>query len=121
MSANLLSAMTTATEDSNIQSAREQALALRVRTFNAFTVMDCRKALIVCNGDSARAAEWLANGGWRTSKLISWGVDSLNEKIEKLVAVTGLSDSKCRMVLMNCAGNVELAKRKLQGLPALPD
>lgn len=84
-----------------------------------FGQMDCYRALYGCEGDLAAAAEHLATGAWMRSKLISWGWDGLTEKMKQMSILSGLSESACLPLLKNCNGNLELAMRKLAGLPAL--
>lgn len=96
------------------------AQELRKALGDAFSGLDCRRALAVSDGDLHKAAEWLTSGAWLTGKLINWNVSSLMVKALNLARETQHSDTACLAMLKNCAGNEELAKRKLAGLPALP-
>lgn len=87
----------------------------------AFPMMDVRKALYICEGDAARAAQYLVDGKWRTAKLISWDHASLDEKSGRLAAeFAGCSPAHVREVLMDCAGSETLARRVLSKQPPLP-
>ena len=85
-----------------------------------FNMMDCFRYLHAAKGDVADAAERLARGEWKTFKLVSWNWESLNAKCKAPAEQTGVSHQVCMETLQNCAGNEELAARKLAGLPALP-
>lgn len=86
---------------------------LRRITLNTFPVLDCKKALVQCNGNTDTAAEFLTDGKWRHAKSISWDYDSIEVKAKELAQQTTQNLSTCRYVLMNCAGNLELAFQKL--------
>jgi hypothetical protein len=101
---------------------QEQVRQVALQLYEAlgFSVMDCMLALHSSKGHVGAAAEYLASGKWMGAKLISWNWNSLHEKCAKLTSLTGLPDQLCLGVLKNCAGNLELAQRKLACLPALP-
>ena len=86
---------------------------LRCITLNAFSVLDCKKALFQCNLNANGAEKFLTDGKWRYAKLISWDYDSLEVKSKDLAQQTAQNLNTCRHVLMNCAGNFELALKKL--------
>lgn len=97
----------------------ERAPVLRAALHNAFSAMECKKALASCDNDIARAANWLVAGNWRAGKLITWNSESLKTKSQQLSDQLCRPVSECREVLMNCSGHMELALRRLKGLPAL--
>jgi hypothetical protein len=86
----------------------------------AFNILLCRKALKLNDEDPLKAAEWLANGHWRRTQLVSWNMDSLQEKAKRCAAELHIPEMKCLSCLMDCAGNESMAKRKLSGLPVIP-
>ena len=89
---------------------------LRRITLNAFPVLECKKALLSCNNNADKAAEFLTDGKWRYAKSISWDYDSLEAKSKELAQQTTQNLNTCRYVLMNCAGNLELALQKLSSV-----
>lgn len=98
-------------------SSLEQAQALRALTEDSFTMMDCKKALIMCDNNVNRAADWLTQGNWRAAKLISWNHASLDAKAAELHEQTAKPLAFCREVLMDCSGHLEFAKRRLLNQP----
>lgn len=99
--------------------AAELARRLNSRLGDAYSLMDCKRALACCDFDLARAADWLADGHWMGAKLVSWNHESLATKSQAVAQRTGASVERCLQLLKHCAGNEELAQRKLRGLPAL--
>ena len=85
----------------------------------AFSERDCATALFICQLDRKLAAEWLTDGKWMTQGSVSWNHESLREKAKNLGALTGEPEPRCTTVLQNCAGNQDLALRKLAGQPVL--
>lgn len=93
--------------------------ALRSALGEAYSIMDCKKALMFHEGDQAAAAQWLTDGGWLFGRMVSWDHASLREKTATLSTETGYTQAHCLNVLQNCAGHLDLARRKLKGLPVL--
>lgn len=111
------------TKDSTVDLENAEAVkaaAAFLREQLDYSMMECRKAIHVGRGNINEAAEYLASGAWMRSKLISWNWQSLSEKCDQLSAEMGLPETMCMPILKNCCGNLELAKRKLMCLPALP-
>lgn len=98
----------------------DQAATLRSALGDAFGILDCKRALMRADGDLAQAANWLASGQWLEGKLVSFDVASLEKKARDLATEVGKPPRDCFIVVRNCAGNVELAKRVLAGLPVWP-
>lgn len=95
---------------------------LRQALNNAFPVFECKKALAISKGNFEHAAEWLTDGRWRESKLVEWDVTNLNSALVMLkneFVTTPYSD--LRKTLLDCAGDLELTKRKLLKLPIIQD
>lgn len=84
-----------------------------LRALSGVSMMDCKKALVMHGGDFQAALRWLSEGHWRAGKLISWDQAALTANTARLQSATGRSASECREVLMNCAGNFEIAKARL--------
>lgn len=103
-----------ATNDDGTQDVLYHALG------GAFSRLDCRKAVLRFNHDLSVAADWLCEGGWATNRTVEWDQPSLDANAKQLQKVSGRDPERCMSVLKNCAGNVDLAARKLAGLPALP-
>lgn len=91
----------------------EPEKARTLRDLTGFPLMECKKAIHLCEGDLAAAKEWLASGGWRGGKLISWDYAALATKSGQLSEELKLSVEECREALMNAGGNLELAKGQL--------
>lgn len=93
---------------------QEQLLdKIRGLTLNSYTYFDYKKALLLCHNIPEDAAKYLTDGSWRSAKLISWNQASLDTKTKELETLTALNATQCRKVLMDCAGNFELARLKL--------
>lgn len=103
---------------SNSIAVKETAMLLH--NMLDFGVLQCKFALHISNGNVIEASEYLANGNWMSGKSISWNWNSLNKKCTELVTLTGKPEHQCMQILKNCNGNIDLAIRKLSGLPALP-
>ena len=95
------------------------ALALYEGLSQGFSYLDCRKALWSCDGDVARAAEWLTEGNWQHAKLVSWNMPRLQESARTLAAETRVAETECLRVLKNCGGSLVVARLKLTGQPVL--
>ena len=100
---------------------RQSAQALRAALDDAYGVLVCMKALMACGEDFRRAADWLADGHWLNGVLVEFDHASLTEKSQTLSLETAYPAAQCLSVLKHCAGNVNLARRKLAGLPALEE
>jgi len=98
-------------------SALQNAQALYALTDQAFSMMECKKALMSCDNDVSRAADWLVSGNWRAAKLISWNHVSLDSKAAQLHAQTRQPLAQCREVLMDCGGHLAIAQRRLLNQP----
>lgn len=99
---------------------RPIAQQLRAALEDTYSMMDCIKALHRTNGDMHQAAESLTDGSWRAGKLISWSRPyTLHEKAKVLAKEFDLSERHCHDVVMNCGGNIDLARRKLKKEPLL--
>lgn len=98
---------------------KSQSEDLRRRLQAAYTLMDCRRALAVSNGDCEAAARYLTDGGWMGAKLISWNHAGLAETAARLKHEFKTSEQDILKVLKHCAGNEELARRKLSRKPVL--
>ncbi len=109
--------MTQTTQQSSVFA---QAGTLRQALGNVFSLMDCKKALYSCDGDLHKAAEWLADGRWSTACLVSWNWEALHASTKLLSDETGACEADCLSMLKKCGGSIELARRKMAGLPALP-
>jgi hypothetical protein len=96
----------------------DPARALYEALGKTFSLLECRKALMR-HPDPVAAANWLTDGHWQAGRLVSWDHASLADKTRTLAAETGHSVHHCLTVLQNCVGSLELARRKLAGLPVL--
>jgi len=97
------------------------ALQLHDALGPGFGLQDCILSLYLAEGNVATAAEDLVSGICsRGQRSVSWNFESLAAACETLVERTGLPNSLCLERLKDCMGNMDLAERKLKGLPALP-
>lgn len=99
--------------------APERAQALRAALGEAYSVLQCRRALMTCGDDLARSAEWLTDGNWLKGVLVQFDNASLASKAQALSKETGRIPHDCLVILKHCAGNVDLARRKIAGKPAI--
>lgn len=97
----------------------QEALLLRQQLDDAYSAMECRKALAICGGDLQAAARWLVSGAWQAAKLVSWNWESLHAKSAELAQELDLSADECLRTLKNCSGSLVLARRVLCNLPLL--
>jgi hypothetical protein len=108
--------------DINDESELERVAQLLSEALGSgFGLQDCLLSLYLANGSVDEAAEDLVGGICaRGQRSVSWNWASLQSACAILVERTGLPAYPCLEKLKDCMGNVDLAERKLKGLPALP-
>ena len=89
---------------------------MRAALGNAYSILDCKKAIASNNGDMHKSAVWLTDGEWRKFKMIKWNEDSIKESCSLLQMEFKGSKIDVRDVLLNCSGDIDLARKKLKGL-----
>lgn len=88
--------------------------AFMLQTLTGLPILECKKALLQCNGDVDQANQLLASGSWRKAKLISWNQESINETVSFILNnFPQFSEAEVRETVLNCGGIEDRAVKML--------
>lgn len=84
-------------------------------TENTYSMFDCKRALMLHEGDFDKALRELTSERFGRNRLVSWDHSSLDKKSKELVEELGRSYQDCMQALKNCNGNKDFALHQLKG------